>query len=89
MDTSDQVADIIERFLSDTQRYPQEFNDFMDYRLSDPKLDGYRKRCEILHTDFEPRRGEDPQQHAQREAAAVRELERMVAELRSLGGRSW
>jgi len=84
IDTPGQVADIIERFLSGSVRYPQEFNDFFECGLADPKLDAYCKRCEILHTEFEPHRGEGPRQRVQREAAAVRELESMVAELRSL-----
>ncbi len=87
--TREEVADIIERFLSGTERYPQEFNDFIDCGVADPKLDVYRKRCQILHTEFEPRRGEDPEQRAQREQGAKRELQSMIAELRSLGGRSW
>ena len=84
IDRPGQVADIIGRFLSGSMRYPQEFNDFFEWRLADPKLDAHRRRCEILHTEFEPRRGEDPKQRAQREASAVRELESMVEELRSL-----
>ena len=39
-----QVADIIERFLSGSSLYPQEFNDFYECGLSDPKLDAFRKR---------------------------------------------
>jgi hypothetical protein len=84
IDRPGQLADIIERFLSGASRYPQEFNDFFECVLSDPKLDVYSKRCEILHSEFEPHRGEDPQQKAQREAAAVIELENMVVELRLL-----
>jgi len=84
IDRPGQVADIIGRFLSSSMRYPQEFNDFFEWRLADPKLDAYRRTCKILHTEFEPRRGEHPKQRAQREASAVRDLESMVAELRSL-----
>ena len=84
-----EIADIIERFLSGSGRYPQEFSDFIDCALSDPKLDAYRQRCEILHSEFEPRRSgstvhsldDHPQK---REAGAVRELERVAAELRLL-----
>ena len=89
--TPGQVADIIARFLSGSELYPQEFNDFFEGSLSDPRLDAYRQRCEILHTEFEPRRSqmsllslEESQRHAQREAAAMKELGRMVAELRLL-----
>jgi hypothetical protein len=87
--TPGQVADIIERFLSGSGLYPQEFNDFFECSVSDPKLNAYRQRCEMLHGEFEPRRGqliplslEDRQQ--QREAAAIRELEQIVAELHLL-----
>ena len=84
MDTPSQIADLIERFLSGSERYPQEFNDFFECGLSDSNLNAYCKRCEVLHSEFQPRGGEDPQQRAQREQAAVRELERIIAELRSL-----
>jgi hypothetical protein len=91
IDSPGQVADIIERFLSGSGRYPQEFNDFFECSLSDPKLDAYRQRCELLHSEFEPRPGyftllslENRQQQARREAAAVKELQQLVAELRLL-----
>jgi hypothetical protein len=89
--TPGQVADIIARFLSGSGLYPQEFNDFFEGSLSDPRLDTYRQRCETLHTEFEPGRSqmillslEGYQRQAQREAAATKELERMIAELRLL-----
>ena len=89
--TPGQVADIIARFISGSGSYPQEFNDFFEGSLSDPKLEAYRQRCEILHTEFEPRRSqtvllsiEESQRQTQREANAMKELEQMVAELRSL-----
>lgn len=88
--TAGQIADIIERFLSGSGLYPQEFNDFIECSLSDPKLDAYRQRCETLHGAFEPRRDrpfvllslEEPQRQAQREAAATKELGEVVTELR-------
>jgi hypothetical protein len=86
-----EVADIVERFLSGSELYPQEFNDFFECSLSDPNLDAYRQRCEMLHSEFEPLRGqftgtslEERQQQALREAAAVKGLERIVSELRLL-----
>lgn len=93
--TSRQIADIIERFLSGSGRHPQEFNDFFECSLLDPTLDAYRQRCETLHGAFEPRRDHpfvllslgEPQRQAQREAAATRELEQIVAELRLLDGK--
>jgi hypothetical protein len=72
------VADIIERFLSGSRLYPQEFNDFFESaHFDDPKLDARRSHLILLSL-------EEPQRQAQREAAATKELERMVAELRLL-----
>lgn len=93
--TPGQIADVIERFLAGAELYPQEFNDFIECSLSDPQLDVYRQRCEVLHSEFEPgleARGgalillslEDRRRQPQREAAAIKELEQIVAELRSL-----
>ncbi len=91
--TPGQVADLIERFLAGTVLYPQEFNDFIDCSLSDPQLDAYRQRCEILHSEFETgfERGaltllslEARQRQPLREAAAIEELRRIVDDLRLL-----
>jgi len=90
--TPSELADIIERFLSGSELYPQEFNDFFECSLADPKLDTYRQRCEILHSEFEPPHIgqfvllslEEDQRQAQREAAATKELEQIAAELRLL-----
>jgi hypothetical protein len=89
--TLGQVADVIERFLSTSSPCPQEFNDFFEWSLSDPKLDAYRERCEKLHSEFEPRGNHltllalsDREHQTQREATATKELERIVAELRLL-----
>jgi|SRR5580704_10344646 hypothetical protein len=91
IDSAGQVADVIERFLLGSERYPQEFNDFFECSLSDPQLDAYRKRCEILHVEFEPRRGQstarssvDGEQRTRLAATAVKELARILAELRLL-----
>jgi hypothetical protein len=93
--TPGQIADIIERFLSGSGLYPQEFNDFIDCSLSDPRLDAFRQRCETLHGEFEPHRDtfvilslEEPQRQARREAAATKEPGQIVAELRLLDGKA-
>lgn len=83
--TPGRVADIIERFLSGSSLYPQEFSDFFECSVLDPELDAYRQRCEMLHSEFEPRRGEGGQRQAQRETAAIDELKQIVAELRLRG----
>ncbi len=72
--TSKEVADLIERFISDTSLYPQEWNDFIECRQQEPELDVYRKRCEIL----------DPLVNSPgiREPGVIAELRRMIAELR-------
>ncbi len=87
-----QIADIIERFLSGSELHPQEFSDFTECRLSDPKLETYRMRCEMLRTAFETGSDrqlillslEDRDRQVRREAAATKELEQIVTELRML-----
>ena len=46
--TAAEIADLIERFLNNTSRYPQEWNDFVERRHPDKKLDSYRRRCDEL-----------------------------------------
>jgi len=90
--TPGQIADIIERFLTGSQLYPQEFNDFYDSSVLDAELEPYKERCEVLHAQFGPDNSsqlillglEDRQQQERREAAAAKELEQIVAELRLL-----
>jgi hypothetical protein len=46
--TAGQIADIIDRFLSGSSLYAQEWNDFVDCVLPDPRIESYRKRCDLL-----------------------------------------
>ena len=46
--TKAEVADLIERFLADRLAYPQEWNDFVECRQSDPDVEMYRKKCHNL-----------------------------------------
>jgi hypothetical protein len=85
--TPTEVIGIIERFLSHTSSYPQEWNDFVDCGISDPRLDVYRARCAELGSEFEPRTN-DLIRQLEREAAAIDELRNIVAELRKLAGAS-
>lgn len=72
---SQEVAQLIERFLDGKSLYPQEWNDFVDGRLRDKRIDAYRKRCDELDP-FVNRPGDpDPD--------AVAELRAMIETLRS------
>jgi exosome complex RNA-binding protein Csl4 len=92
IDSPGQVAAVIERFLSGSGRYPQEFNDFIDSAvIEDPRIEAYRRKCELLHGELEPRRNqlavlslEEGARQTMREAAAKKELEEIAAELRLL-----
>lgn len=74
--TAREIADLIERFLTGTSLYPQEWNDFVECSERDRKLDAYRKRCYDL----------DPLVNipGPPDAAAIAELKSIVAELRRL-----
>jgi hypothetical protein len=43
-----QAADLIARFLSGKELYPQEWNDFVDGLAVDVRVEPYRKRCDQL-----------------------------------------
>ncbi|HKF69562.1 MAG TPA: hypothetical protein VKB36_23615 [Vicinamibacterales bacterium] len=44
----DEVADLIERFLENRSRYPQEWNDFVDTPQLDGVIEDYRRQCDEL-----------------------------------------
>jgi hypothetical protein len=39
---------LIERFLEGNERYPQEWNDFVDSESLEARVVPYRKRCQVL-----------------------------------------
>jgi hypothetical protein len=73
--SSEEAAQIVERFLSDNSLYPQEWNDFVETTQQDKKVEYYRTRCE----DLDPlvNRPEGPDE------AAVIELKSIIQALRS------
>jgi hypothetical protein len=71
-----EIADIIERFLANASSYPQEWNDFVDCRHPDTRLEVYRKRCDLLDPLVNR---PDPQ-----DADAVVELRAMIDDLRRM-----
>ena len=44
------AAELLERYLSDSSEYPQEWNDFIDTSQTDPLVESFRKRCKELET---------------------------------------
>jgi hypothetical protein len=74
--TAAEIAALIERFLNNTSRYPQEWNDFVERRHPDRQLDSYRRRCDEL----------DPLVNCPepRDTKALAELKGMANELRRL-----
>jgi hypothetical protein len=71
----DDAAGIIERFLTDSSLYPQEWNDFVDTPQQNGVVEGYRKRCYQLDPLVNRPGGQDP--------GALAELRRIVNELQS------
>ena len=41
----EEVAQLIERFLENKSRYPQEWNDFVDTPQEDSVIENYRREC--------------------------------------------
>lgn len=71
-----EIADIIDRFLTRSSLYPQEWNDFVECRESDATLEHFRKRCDEL----------DPPVNSpgEQDAAAIAELHNIVQQLREI-----
>ena len=74
--TAEEIAAIIERFLTGQSLYPQEWNDFVECNERNSQLDKYRQRCYEL----------DPLVNcpSQQDAKAVAELRSMIDQLRRL-----
>lgn len=70
-----EAADVIERFLAETELYPFEWTDFAETPHKDPKVELYRKRCDKLSPLVNRPGGMDE--------AAVAELRSIIEELRS------
>lgn len=72
--TAEEIAAIIERFLTGNSLYPQEWNDFVECSERDRRLDIYRKRCYEL----------DPLVNCpgEQDRKAVAELRSMIDQLR-------
>jgi hypothetical protein len=71
-----ETADLIGRFLHGKERYPQEWNDFVEAGRVDAQLEPYRKRCYEL--DPLVNRPGDP------DHGAMEELKCVMSELREL-----
>jgi hypothetical protein len=70
-----EVADIIERFLEGRSLDPYEWAEFTERRLSDQRLDKYRRLCDDLDPLVNSPDPMDP--------AAVAKLRRIIEELRA------
>jgi len=47
-----EIADLIERFVSDRRAHFREWNEFVEGRLQDPRLDAIRKQCGRIGDQF-------------------------------------
>ena len=72
---SEEVAQLIERFLENRSLYPQEWNDFVDTSQDDSVIDNYRRQCYELDPLVNCRGVQDPD--------AVARLKGVVERLRS------
>jgi hypothetical protein len=75
--SSEEAAQVIERFLVEAESYPGEWADFAEGKQQDARVERYRKRCDKL-SPLVNRPGE-------MDAAAVAELRQIIRELRDSG----
>lgn len=72
----EEAAQVIERFLAESESYPGEWVDFAEGRQLDARVERYRKRCDKL-SPLVNRPGK-------MDEAAVAELRAIIRDLRSL-----
>jgi hypothetical protein len=72
----EEAAQVIERFLAETELYPFEWTDFAETKQQDPMVELYRKRCDKL-SPLVNRPGE-------MDEVAVLELKSIVENLRAM-----
>jgi hypothetical protein len=82
--TAGGIADLIERFLSNRLRYPQEWNDFTDCSNRNPNLDFFRKQCEIISSALESDRKSLDLNRNERWRDAIEDLKGIADQLRDL-----
>lgn len=72
----EEAAQVIERFLTESESYPGEWADFAETKQVDTRVEHYRKRCDKL-SPLVNRPGE-------MDETAVAELRKIIQELRTL-----
>ena len=82
--TAAEIADLIERYLSNRCAYPQEWNDFVDCSNRDPKLDAVRRQCDTISSQFEKDQKSLDLNRDDRWQDATDELKKIAAQLRDL-----
>ncbi len=73
--SGEEAAQVIERFLEGRSLYDQEWNDFVDARQSDKRVESCRRRCDELAPLVNCPGPQDP--------AALAELHSIIRALRS------
>ena len=71
----EEVADLIERFLENRSKYPQEWNDFVESRQEGGVIEDYRRQCDELDPLINRPGAPDPD--------AVARLKSIIERLRS------
>ncbi len=84
--TAGEIVDLIERFLLHQCAYPQEWNDFVECSNRDPRLDSFRKRCEIVSSQFQTDKKSLDLNRDDRWRDATNELKEIAAELQLIAG---
>ena len=74
--TPEEAAQVIDRFLSESESYPFEWTDFAETPQKNPTIEQYRKRCDKL-SPLVNRPGE-------MDAAGVAELMSIIQQLRAM-----
>ncbi len=83
--TASEIADLIERFVSNRPSHWREWHDFVDgHRNQDSRLDSFRKQCGIISAQFQSDRKTLDLSREERWQDAEDQLRKIAMQLRKI-----
>ncbi len=82
--TAGEIADVIDRYVSNSPINPFEWGDLVDCGARDPELSAIIRQCEIIGAAFEPDPNVELFVKRERELRAIEKLKACAAQLREM-----
>jgi hypothetical protein len=83
--TASEIADLIERFVSDRPSHWREWHDFVDgHSIQDSRLNSFRKQCGVISDQFQSDRKTLDPSREERWQDAEDQLRKIAMQLRKI-----